>query len=299
MTIKKIYRYLIDNSELFTAFQVWRFRKQYPSKILNDNYTTETPTIHFLHRYITTNTGDVACGYYKYFLSEFENHKCVVHDVNRVDLSIIKSTDVVIVGGGGLLNATAEWNYNINKAANLAGKSIIWSAGFNSNSKQRTNSSIDFKAFDLVAVRDYKYKNFRNVPCATCVLPEISKDYPVKRHIGVVAHKDVPHHLPKEIHEYEKVTNSAPLHEMIEFIGNSEIVLTNSYHAVYWSILMKKKCILFAPRSEKYDFYKYPPVLYSGDLTADISRAVIYPNAFEDSKSLTLEYLRDIKSFIG
>jgi hypothetical protein len=85
---------------------------------------------------------------------------------------------------------------------------------------------------------------------------------------------------------------------MIEFIGNSEIVLTNSYHAVYWSVIMKKKCVLFAPRSEKYDFYKYPPVLFSGDLAKDISEAVIYPGAFEESKVLTLEFVKDIKTLI-
>jgi hypothetical protein len=150
----------------------------------------------------------------------------------------------------------------------------------------------------LVAVRDFKYNDFRYVPCATCALPELQQEYPVKRYIGVVAHKDVPHHLPQEIHEFDKITNSASLKEMIEFIGSSEVVLTNSYHAVYWSILMKKKCILFAPRSEKYDFYKYKPVLFSGDLAADIAQAVIYPDALKESLSLTDEFVQDIKSLI-
>jgi hypothetical protein len=298
MSIKNIYRHLVDNYELFTRLQVWRFRKKYPGKALNDNYLIGTPTIHFLHRYITNNTGDMACGYYQYFLSEFDNYRCIVHDVNNVNFSLIKKSDVIIVGGGGLLNALPEWNYGISKAAKIAAKAVVWSAGFNSNSKQKFSSHINFNAFDLVAVRDFKYKDFRYVPCATCVLPELDKDYPIKRNVGVVAHKDVPHHLPREIHQFEKVTNNASLQEMIEFIGNSEVVLTNSYHAVYWSVLMKKKCVLFAPRSEKYDFYKYPPVLFSGNLDKDISQTVIYPNALEESRALTLEFLRDIKSLI-
>jgi hypothetical protein len=295
MSIKNKYRFLVNKYDLFTMFQIWRTGKKYTTKVLNDNYSTTNPTIHFIHRYITNNTGDKVCGYYQYFLSEFDHYKCIVHDVNKVDFALIKENDVILVGGGGLLNAMAEWNYNINKAAKIAAKAVIWSAGFNSNSKQNINKKVDFKAFDLVAVRDFAYKDFRYVPCATCALPELNQYYPIKRNIGVVAHKDVPDHLPEEIHQFDKITNSASLKEMIEFIGNSEVVLTNSYHAVYWSILMKKKCVLFAPRSEKYDFYKYPPVLFSGDLAKDISQAVIYPDALKESKALTDEFVRDIK----
>lgn len=298
MSIKNTYRLLVNKYDVFTMFQIWRTGKKYTTKVLNDNFVTTTPTIHFIHRYITNNTGDKVCGYYQYFLSEFDHYKCIVHDVNKVDFALIQKNDVILVGGGGLLNAMPEWNYNINKAAKIAGKAVVWSAGFNSNSKQKINKKVNFEAFDLVAVRDFKYNDFRYVPCATCALPELYKEYPIKRHIGVVAHKDVPHHLPQEIHQFDKITNSASLEEMIEFIGNSEVVLTNSYHAVYWSILMKKKCVLFAPRSEKYNFYKYPPALFSGDLARDISLAVIYPDALQESKALTDEFVQDIKSLI-
>lgn len=299
MPFKKNYKHLVDNYKLFTAFQIYRFRKKYPSKALNDKYQTDVPTVHFIHRYITNNTGDLACGYYQYFFPDFEKYKCIVHDVNSVNFSLIRKTDIIIVGGGGLLNATSEWNFCINKAAKLAGKAVIWSAGFNSAYKgHQLSNKIDFKLFDLVSVRDFQYKDFRYAPCATCVIPELHKEYTIERNVGVVAHKDVPSHLPKEIHEFEKVTNSASLQEMVEFIATSQVVFTNSYHAVYWSILLQRKCILFAPRSEKYDFYKYPPVKFSGNLEDDIAKAVIYPEAMEDSMSLTLGFLKDIKSLI-
>jgi hypothetical protein len=298
MSIKNRYRKLVDNYELFTRFQIWRLRKKYPVKFLNSNYETDTPTIHFIHRYITNNTGDLACGYYRYFLSEFENYKCVIHDVNNVNFALIDKNDVIIVGGGGLLNALAEWNYGINKAASIAQKTIIWSAGFNGNSKQKIRNTISSQSFKLFAVRDFNYNGYRYVPCATCFLPELSIEYPIIRKVGVVAHKDFHSDLPSQVHQFEKVTNSASLQEMIEFIGNSEVVFTNSYHAVYWSVLLKRKCILFAPRSEKYNFYKYPPVLFSGDLEKDIAQAVIYPDALHYSRSLTKDFLNDIKLLI-
>jgi hypothetical protein len=62
---------------------------------------------------------------------------------------------------------------------------------------------------------------------------------------------------------------------------------------------MKKKCILFAPNSEKYNFYKYPPLLYTGNLQKDIEQTKIYSNALIESKAITQKYLNDVKSLIN
>lgn len=296
--LKNGYRYLVNNFDFFTRFQVWRSRGKFKSKILNDDFDSSLPTVHFIHRWITVNTGDIACGYYQYFLNEFLPHRCLVHDVSCIESHLIKPDDIVIIGGGGLLNATAEWNLNIRIAIKLAKKSIIWSAGFNSNRNLSFHRKIDWSIVSLMAIRDYSYQQYRYVPCATCMIPELQHDYSIVRRIGVVAHKDVPHHLPDSIHRYDRITNKDSLSKIIEFIGKSEVVLTNSYHAVYWSVLMSKKCVLFAPRSEKYNFYKYPPVLFSGNLEQDICEAVIYPQALQEAQKLTLNYLDEIRSLI-
>lgn len=296
--IKGFYKYLVNNTKLFTKLQVWRSRNRYPVRVLNSNYIKTYPAIHFIHRYVTSNSGDIACGYYQYFLKEFDQYKCVVHDINSVRFSLIKKDDIVIIGGGGLLNATPEWNYNMNQAARRAKKAIIWSAGFNGKTGKGPKTSIDWNLFNLVAVRDYSYGEFRYVPCATCMMSAMDKSYHIHREIGVVAHKDVLHHLPNEIAKFEMISNNATLDEFTEFIGSSSVIFTNSYHAVYWSILMGKKCVLFAPRSEKYNFYKYPPTLFSGDLSFDISCAVVYPEVLKEARQLTLEFLQDIKFLI-
>jgi hypothetical protein len=296
--IKNLYRYFVNNFELMTRLDLWRSRNKYPYKVLNKSTDGTGPTIHFLHRYVTNNTGDKACGYYQYFHDQFKDYDCLIHDINNVKFSLIKSKDIVIIGGGGLLNATVGWNYSINKAASIAKGAIIWSAGFNARYGSNSSSSINWSKFDLIAVRDFSYDKFRYVPCATCVMPGLEKSYPSNREIGVIAHKDVLDHLPLEVGTFDQITNSATIEEFIEFIGSSEVIITNSYHAAYWSTLMKKKCVLFAPRSEKYNYYKYPPALYSGDLSHDISQAKIYPNALRESKNLTLEYFEDIKQLI-
>jgi hypothetical protein len=220
--VKKILRFLIDNYEIFTRIQIWRYRNKYPATFLNTNYSIKNPTIHFLHRYITNNTGDKACGYYQYFNNEFENYRCIVHDVNCVHFSLIKNYDIVIVGGGGLLNATAEWNYCINKATRKAGKSIIWSAGFNSNLIKK-KSLINFKNIDLVSVRDFSYDSYQYVPCATCFIPELEKEFKIKRFIGVIAHKDFPDHIPYEFKKYEIISNSDFLQDIMEPTNEKEV----------------------------------------------------------------------------
>lgn len=294
--IKAIYRKLISKYQFFVRVELWRNRKRYSVRILCSPSEVKKGTIHFIHRYITNNTGDLACGYYNYFLSEFCDFECVLHDINGVNFSLIKKSDFVLIGGGGLLNASPEWNYSINRSSRLAKKSIIWSAGFNSSNGL---DSLDYSKFDLFAVRDFRYKDFRFVPCATCMMPSLSKEYPILREFGVVAHKDVIGHIPTEFLNFERITNEALLDDMVRFIGSSEVVLTNSYHAVYWSTLLKRKCILFSPRSEKYSYFKYVPALYSGDLFEDVRGASVYENALNDSKELTLNYLNDIKIILN
>lgn len=297
--IKRIWRYLVDNYLLFTFVETRRYSNKYPYKVLNEKSISFRKTIHFIHRYITDNAGDKACGYYNYFLTQFVGYRCVVHDINHVHFSMITKGDVVIIGGGGLLNSLTEWNYTINKVANLAGKSIIWSAGFNMKPKTKIGIKIDWDKINIISIRDFNHNSgFRYVPCATCMLPELNYSYAIKRKIGVILHHQLKDKLPDEMKPYEAISNAFPLQEIMQFIGSSEIILTSSYHAAYWSILMRKKCIVFSMHSEKFDYLKYLPVFYSGNLLLDINQARIYPNALTESRLLTLEYVKDIMNLV-
>lgn len=298
--IKRIWRHLIDNCSLFTFIETRRYRNKYPYKVLNQEYLSSRKKIHFIHRYITNNAGDKACGYYRYFLSKFSNYECIVHDINHVYFSKIAPNDIVIIGGGGLLNSLTEWNYTINKAVRFAGKSIIWSAGFNMKPKTKIGIQINWSKIDVLAIRDYKHNSkFRYVPCATCMIPELAYNYATHRKIGVVLHHQLEDMVPDEMKAFETISNAYSILEIIRFIGSSEIILTSSYHAAYWSILMKKKCVIFSLHSEKFQYMKYPPIQYSGNLPLDINQARIYPNALNDSRNLVLSYVKDITELIN
>lgn len=123
----------------------------------------------------------------------------------------------------------------------------------------------------------------------------LSYSYPIRRRIGVVSH----HYFKlEELQQYDRCYNDAPLPEIIEFIGSSEIIITNSYHIAYWSTLMQKKVILAEAFSDKFEYMQYPPTPYSGNLEVDIAKAKLYPGALENCRELTLEFVKHIQQII-
>jgi hypothetical protein len=254
--------------------------------------------VHFVHRYCTNNTGDLACGYYQYFAKEFSEFTCFIHDINFIHFSLIAPDDVVIIGGGGLINSNVEWNYNINKTLMLNNNTIIWSAGFNSHFDNQFRSALKFDLLKLISVRDLNYGKFRYVPCASCMIPELDFSYNITRDVGLIMHKDNFSEVPTEFNNYHSLKNNATALEIVGFIGSSEVIVTNSYHAAYWAILMKKRAIIFAPFSEKFNYYKFKPTLYSGDLQSDIKKSKIYKDSLSDAKFLTKEFALEILSIV-
>ena len=75
----------------------------------------------------------------------------------------------------------------------------------------------------------------------------------IKREIGIISHKD----YIIENNEYDIITNSQNIYEIIDFIRTSKIIITNSYHGIYWATLMKRKVITMGIlHSNKFDYFK-------------------------------------------
>ena len=240
----------------------------------------------------TENSGDLSCGYYAYFGEMFKKYPIVIWDIGTIDFSLVAKNDVVIVGGGGLLDNSDLWNYNINRLAQKCRYCFLFAPGFNRHYGHRGSVMLKTGAFRQWAVRDYHHPaGGRYVPCASCLRPEFSMTYPVVRKYGVVKHFQFD--MSREFN-LPQITNDRPLHELLAFIGSSEIVVSNTYHAVYWATLMKKKVILDAPFSEKFKYLKYPPVLFSGDLEKDAAQAVVYENALTEAQELVRNFAEDI-----
>ncbi|WP_432633847.1 hypothetical protein [Brachyspira sp.] len=62
---------------------------------------------------------------------------------------------------------------------------------------------------------------------------------------------------------------------------------------------MKRKVITMGIlHSNKFNYFKYPPQKYSGDIINDINKAKIYESALDESIDLTINYFNEIKNYL-
>ena len=252
--------------------------------------------LHYIHRLDFVNRGDIYCGYYKYFKYLY-NYDIHIHDIENPNIELIKENDIVIIGGGGLINAWNKWNNFINIISSKSKNVILWSVGYNNiYDIEDITVDIDFNKIKMISIRDYNHpSNFRYVPCATCMLPYLNIKSSIKRDIGIISHN----YYKFDYNNYDIIYNSDNIYNIMQFIASSNIIISNSYHAIYWATLMRKKVILMYETSTRFHHFKYPPIKYSGDIFNDINLAKIYYNALDESISLTKEYFNDIKLIIN
>ena len=211
-------------------------------------------TIHFIHRVDKTNTGDIVSNAGMYYL--FEKYDKALHDIYNPVFDKIKPDDVVIFSGGGLLNCLNVWNVNINRVLDICKNVYGWGVGFNKHKGTRLLTPINFSKFKHLGIRDYlnSYEsNMSYLPCSSCNLPQLQKTYEIKRKAGIVEH----HHNRINLNGLDKIDNGTNIDDFIKFIGESEVIITNTYHCLYFSTLLNKKCILWESFSEKFNNLKH------------------------------------------
>ena len=237
----------------------------------NDTYyivshlpTIIKPKLHIIHRIDKTNTGDMVSNCAEYYL--FEDYQIIKHDIYSPDFTAIQKNDPIILSGGGLLNCLEIWNKNINKLLELSENVFGWGIGFNKHHNTNINTQINLSKFKLLGIRDYKESyesNTKYVPCSSCNLEELKHDYNIVRNIGVIEH----HHNQIVLKEkYDKINNEKNIKDFIKFIGESNIIITNTYHALYFSALLNKKCVLYNSFSEKFNYMKFEYVHYKNNM---------------------------------
>ncbi|WP_277668741.1 polysaccharide pyruvyl transferase family protein [Caproiciproducens galactitolivorans] len=234
-------------------------------------------TLHFINRLDDTNCGDrVVCPLLHYY-DYFKQYQIKRHDMRYVDFDSISPTDVVIIGGGGMFDYAEFTNRIINRVLHTGAAVIAWSPGFNTHTEYNItfDTKIEFDRFALITVRDYNNDyGIAYLPDVTCKLPQLRKKYEIRRKYGIARHKDYP--IPGL--NFDTITNRADLNEIIQFIGESEIVISNSFHMIYWSMLMGKKTICANPFSNKFYSYKYKPQYFeeTDDFSDCVNSAPVY-----------------------
>jgi len=260
---------------------------------------------YFINRNRTNNIGDLKCSPKQYF-NFFENNKEIdilysksKNPLNWLnELRLIKKN--IIVGGGGLLDRETFRKPLLNLVNNKLIKSrVIWGAGHNSKSGQIDKNNIleILNKFDICGIRDFKFSlenNFDFVPCVSCMDPVFDdSSSTILNEIGIIEHE----HIPLELSNFPKLRNNESFENTIEFIKQSDKIITNSYHAMYWAILLNKKVVVVPNSSKFFDFIYTPKMvnsIYDIDLKNDFKS--INFNILEDCRNHNLLFFDKVKN---
>lgn len=279
-------------------------RKHIKSRTLKTILNTEQKnnSVVNLHRIDKNNVGDFYCAPHLYFdvlkdkALDIFDYK--VDDRNVTNNFIEKiSNNSLIIGGGGLLNRSgfSKQMELFEKLTEKNKKIVLWGLGHNrkdhSTFNKKVDYNIDISKFGLVGTRDYSMPG-EYVPCVSCMHSIFDNDYSSVQETGIIFHKDTlkKNNLLKRLENYPTSSNTTNLEEMVGFIGKSETIVTDSYHAMYWSLLLNKKVIAIPNSSKFYDF-KYKPVFSSFDnFEADIKKGQSYSGILEECREINHKF---------
>jgi len=222
--------------------------------------TINKPKLHFIHSLDYKNTGDWIASPFNYFADYFINRYVVMyHHINLIKWKTIQPEDAIILGGGGLFDNNDNWQRDINRMSDVCGCVIAWSVGFHQYKDfPPPEKRIDYSKLALLSVRDYQNPDgIEYVPCVTCMLPQLKNKADIKRKIGIINH---PVYAITGT-PYDTIDNVCSVDEITKFISESEAILTTSYHAAYWSMLMGKKTIIGMSWANKFEMFGRKPVI--------------------------------------
>ncbi len=264
-----------------------------------------------IYRRDQNNAGDFFCAPHHYF-ENLKNKILDIYDYKYTNKEITKnwideiSGNSLIIGGGGLLNRKSfERQMKLFERLNTKGKkTVIWGAGHNSKNTKDFHKSLNYninsKKFGLVGTRDYTASN-NWVPCVSCLHPLFDQVYSEKRDIGIVFHKKTMKNpaVLKKFKEFEHTSNTANLHKLIAFIGSSEKIITDSYHVMYWAILLKKKVVV-VPNSSKFFDFKYAPTISTFDKSiVDLKKTVSYSGVLEECREINHSFADKVFNYLN
>jgi uncharacterized protein YkvS len=259
--------------------------------------------LHFIHHLDYNNAGDWLASPLNYFADYFVSRYCIVyHTLEHIKWNEISPDDAVLLGGGGLLDNEPPIQEWINRLLDVCGCVIAWSVGFHRHDEQLFDlPEIDYSRFALITVRDYNHPaGLEYLPCVTCLLPQLNKKRDIKHEIGVINHKS--YALVES--GFPILDNSAGIDEITDFIAGSETILTTSYHAAYWALLMGKKVIIAYAWANKFNYFKCKPVVLDELSIKTVSEAMSggeiksYDGWLGECRELNLAFFERVKKLL-
>lgn len=177
----------------------------------------------------------------------------------------------VIIGGGGLLR-DGVYIKNVRQIINRSENVVLWGVGINNDDMGEINKYDDeLKKCKLVGLRDCK-TGFDWIPCASCMSNVFDDlEYIPSRKVVIYHHWSKPFEFNNIPSLSNKSFTKNAFLDVISFLNTGEYVITNTYHGMYWSLLLNKKVVLYKPFSNRFLNFKYiPPIINNIEQINDI-----------------------------
>jgi len=202
----------------------------------------------------------------------------------------------IIFGGGGLLD-NSYFEKELNYITNLNPDSIVyWGVGHNKHydeneSRLFSESKALLDKSQLWGVRD-KIEGMNYLPCSSCMnvaldlsSSKVTNDIVIYEHEHISLNETNLNGMPK------MVNNHHSIEQVVEFFNSANYVITNSYHGMYWALLLKKKVVVVSPFSSKFDLFPYDVPIGSIEQWKELlEQSVIYNNAINECRLLNQEF---------
>ena len=210
-----------------------------------------SPDIVFKHHRDTDNLGDAVCSPFDY-----------VPDLAARGLALDLSkptppTNAVIYGGGKIMGGLRKTLGGEDFAARHR---IAWGVSTVQSSSISIKYWRAFRCLDLVGTRDWGDDRFIYAPCVTCLAPYFDEPHCEEHDVVLYLHhwKSSSQRVARPKNIPARENNDPDFAEVIRFLGSGRIVVSNSYHGVYWGLLLGKK-VLCLPFSNKFKNYRVSP----------------------------------------
>ena len=264
-----------------------------------------------VYRSKAKNVGDYYCAPQLYF-PEICNEPLDIFDFHNPSTSKVENFiskvnhNALVIGGGGLLNR-GSFERQLKLFEELSEKNkkmVIWGAGHNSKSSAEfgkiTSYNIDISKYGLVGTRDDSMPG-EFVPCASCMHEIFDKNYEPQHEVGIIFHTKTEKNksLLNKLAEIPHTFNHTNLEEMINFLGDHKHIITNSYHAMYWGMMMKRKVSVIPNSSKFYDFKYLPNFTTFDDCLDDYKNAQEYSGVLEECRELNINFAKKVKEYLS
>ncbi|HEX8234144.1 MAG TPA: polysaccharide pyruvyl transferase family protein [Caulobacteraceae bacterium] len=243
------------------------------------------PAIAFAHIRRSRNVGDLMCCPGDYF--DFGD--AAIFDVRDE----IPQCDAVIYGGGAIEQRLRVHGIHRNVQARVK---AAWGIGTSVHGKTAAPEVV--QDMDLVGVRELGRAGTVYTPCVSCMHPIFDEQFE-RRHEAVLffnADKKIPR---PEVRGLPELRNVAGFEETVEFLASGDVVVTNSFHGVYWATLLGRRVVCL-PYSSKFYGFRFPPAYATAETALEaIAAAPAHPEALADCRRESRAFHKRVADLIG